>query len=85
MKRSGPDACARRPVRAKLKGAGVGKTVLTEFFVNGKRFASDRRRPFKRKLPYRRLKQKRPSTAKLRATQLDGRRITIDAKVRVCR
>ena len=85
LKRNGPGGCLRSPVRAKVKGFDLSKTVLTEFFVNGKRFASDRKRPFKRKLPYRRLKRKRASTARVRATLLDGRRATIDRRLRACR
>jgi hypothetical protein len=59
--------------------------VLAEFFVNGKRVATDRKRPFLRKLPYRRLKHKRVSTARVLATLLDGRQVTIEHNVRACR
>lgn len=85
LRRTGPERCARRPVRAKLKGADLGKLELAEFFVNGRRYASDRRRPFKRKLPFRKLRRKRVSTLRARATLLDGRRVTIDSRLRACR
>jgi N-acetylglucosamine-6-sulfatase len=85
LRRLGPGGCIRRPVRAKVKGGEVGGTVLTEFYVNGKRFASDRKRPFKRKLPYRRVKSKKVSRAMVRATLLDGRSVTIERNLRACR
>ena len=85
LKRPGPGGCMRRPLRAKVKGADLSKTTLTEFFVNGERFASDRKRPFKRKLPYRRVKGKRVSKAKVQATLIDGRSVTIERNVRACR
>ncbi|MGH2981599.1 MAG: hypothetical protein ACRDKV_06115, partial [Solirubrobacterales bacterium] len=83
--RSGPGRCLRRPLRARLKGADLRKAVLAEFFVNGRRVARDRRRPFLRKLPYKRVKRKKVSRARLRVTLLDGRRMTIDRNLRTCR
>jgi N-acetylglucosamine-6-sulfatase len=83
--RIGPRGCARRPVRAKVRNADTSPLVLAEFFVNGKKVATDRRRPFLRKLPYRRLKGKRVSKASVLATFLDGRQATIEHNVRACR
>ncbi|MEK6277714.1 MAG: sulfatase-like hydrolase/transferase [Actinomycetota bacterium] len=84
-RRSGPNGCARRPVTALVDGADRSKTVLGEFYVNGKRVKTDRRRPFKDKLPYGRLKRKRVAKLRLRATLTDGRRMTIEKRLRACR
>jgi N-acetylglucosamine-6-sulfatase len=84
-RRKGAAGCARRPVRARLKGVDRSQIVQAEFFVNGKRVAKDRKRPFQRKLAYRRLKQKRVSRARVLVTLLDGREMTIDRKLRACR
>jgi N-acetylglucosamine-6-sulfatase len=81
--RKGEKRCRLRPVRAKLRAAE--RMRAAEFFVNGKRFATDRRRPFLRKLPYRKLQRKRVSRLRVRATLLDGREMTIDRRLRACR
>jgi N-acetylglucosamine-6-sulfatase len=85
LMRKGPGGCSRRPVRSKVKGAAISKVVAVEFSANGKRFAIDRKRPFKRKAPYRRLKHKGHSKITALATLVDGRQLTIDRKVRACR
>jgi hypothetical protein len=72
-------------VKARVKGADLASVVQAEFIVNGKDFATDRRRPFLRKLPYGKLKRKRHSTVRLLVDLLDGRQITIDQHVRACR
>lgn len=84
-RRFGQGGCAERPVRAIVDGADRSKTVLAEFYVNGKRVKIDRKRPFKRKLPFRKLKRKRVSKAKVRASLKDGRRMTIERRLRACR
>jgi len=81
--RKGERRCTRRPVRAKLRAAE--RIVSVEFLINGRRVATDRKRPFLRKFPYRKLKRKRVSTATVLATLLDGREMTIDRRLRVCR
>jgi N-acetylglucosamine-6-sulfatase len=83
--RRGPRGCDLQPVRAKVRGTDRSKVVEADFYVNGKRFARDRKRPFQRKLPYRKLKRKRVSKARVLATLLDGRELTIDRNVRTCR
>ena len=80
-----PRRCARRPVRARVRGADAGKVALAEFFVKGRRAARDRKRPFVRGLPFNRLKPTRASLVRVRATLLDGRRVTIDRRLRACR
>ena len=49
------------------------------------RVGNDRKRPFQRKLPYRKLKRKRISKARVLVTLLDGRQVTIYKNVRACR
>ncbi|MDQ2939244.1 MAG: sulfatase, partial [Actinomycetota bacterium] len=63
-KRKGPHGCARRPVKARVKGTDRSGVAQVEFFVNGKHFVTDRKAPFLRKLPYRKLKRKRHSTVR---------------------
>ena len=79
------NGCARRPVRARVGGPDRSKVVSTRFFVNGRGVGKDRSRPLQRKLPYRKLKRRRVSKARVLATLLDGRRMTIDRGVRRCR
>jgi hypothetical protein len=83
--RKGERGCARAPVRASVAGADRGKVKLAEFYVNGKRVKVDRRRPFRKKLPQRRLRRKRSAKAKVRASLVDGRRMTIERRLRACR
>jgi N-acetylglucosamine-6-sulfatase len=85
QRRRGKGGCALRPVVALVDGADRSKVVLAEFYVNGNRFALDHRRPFERKLPYRKLHRKHASKVKVRATLLDGRRLTEEKRVRACR
>jgi N-acetylglucosamine-6-sulfatase len=84
-KRKGPHGCARRPVKARVKGIDRTNVAQAEFFVNGKHFATDRKRPFLRKLPYGKLQRKRHSTVRLLVDLFDGRQMTIDQHVRACR
>jgi N-acetylglucosamine-6-sulfatase len=83
--RKGPGGCAQRPVRVRVKGADRSKLVEADLYVNGKRFARDRKRPFQRKVPYRRLHRKRASKVKALAILLDGRELTIESRLRACR
>jgi N-acetylglucosamine-6-sulfatase len=83
--RKGERGCARRPVRARIKGADRSQVLQTEFYVNGKRVAKDAKRPFQRKLPYRKLTRKRVARTRTLVTLLDGRQMTIDRKLRACR
>jgi N-acetylglucosamine-6-sulfatase len=83
--RAGERGCARRPVRARVKNSDTAGIVLAEFFVNGTPVGNDRKRPFQRKLPYRKLKRKRISKARVLVTLLDGREVTIYKNVRACR
>jgi arylsulfatase A-like enzyme len=81
----GSRGCGRRPLRVRAKGADAGRVASVEFRLNGKRFARDFRRPFQRKVPYRKLKRKRVSTLRTDVTLVDGRELTIERRVRACR
>jgi N-acetylglucosamine-6-sulfatase len=75
--------CAPRGARARIKGRDaklVGKAI---FEVDGKQVGSDSSRPFKEQLG----KLKRGRKSKLRATAelTDGRRMTLEEKVKACR
>jgi N-acetylglucosamine-6-sulfatase len=83
--RHGPRGCWRRPIRARIKNSDTSNIVLTQYFLNGKAVGNDRKRPFQRKLPGRRLRNKRISKARVLVTLLDGRRVTIYKNVRACR
>jgi N-acetylglucosamine-6-sulfatase len=74
--------CAPRGARARIKGRDRKLLGKVAFEVDGKRAGTDGSRPFKEKLG----KLKRGRKSKLRATaeMSDGRRITLDKKVRGC-
>ena len=83
--RHGPRGCALRPVRARVLGADRGKATSAEFYVYGTRVAKDRKRPFRRELPFRKLQRKRIAKTRVLVDLVDGREITIDRNVRACR
>jgi hypothetical protein len=83
--RHGPRKCDLRPVRLRVKGADSSQIVESDFYLNGKRFARDHKRPFERKLPWHRLKRRHHSKAMVLVTLLDGRELTINQHVRACR
>jgi N-acetylglucosamine-6-sulfatase len=83
--RHGPRKCDLRPVRIRVKGADRPQIVESDFFLNGKRFARDFKRPFERKLPWRKLKRRHHSKAMVLVTLLDGRELTINEHLRACR
>jgi N-acetylglucosamine-6-sulfatase len=77
--------CALRPIRARLAGGSVDSVVETEFYVRGKLVGVDTTAPFRRRLPFRRFARHGKTKVRARASMLDGRRMTIDRKVRACR
>jgi hypothetical protein len=77
--------CARAPIRGWVRGDDKLSVEQVGFYVRGKRVATDKRRPFKRKLRYRKFKRRGKTDVRARATLIDGRRRTIDRKVRACR
>jgi N-acetylglucosamine-6-sulfatase len=83
--RHGRRKCDLRPVRLRVKGADGSQIVESDFYLNGKRFARDRKRPFERKLPWNRLKRRHHSKAMVLVSLLDGRELTINEHLRACR
>jgi N-acetylglucosamine-6-sulfatase len=84
-KNTGPGGCVERPLTALIVGADRSKLVLGEFYVNGDRVRRDRARPFKDRLPFRKVARKRKAKLRIRGTLKDGRRITKERRVRACR
>jgi N-acetylglucosamine-6-sulfatase len=74
--------CVPRGARAKIKGRDTETLGQVSFTVDGKNAGRDGGKPFSEKLG----KLKRGKRSKVRATaeMSDGRRITLDKKVRVC-
>jgi N-acetylglucosamine-6-sulfatase len=83
--RHGPGGCALPKVRERVKGSERGKVTYAEFYVNGKRVAKDRKRPFQRKLPFGKLQKKRVAKTRVLVDLVDGREMTIDRNLRACR
>jgi hypothetical protein len=78
-------ACKAAPVTVGPAGEDVGRVREAELFINGDRVGSDRERPFLRKVPFGRLRERTRSTVRMRLSLLDGRRLTRDIGVRACR
>ena len=74
--------CAPRPARARIKGRDTKILGDVSFTVDGKSAGSDGSKPFKEKLG--KLKRGRKSKVRATAEMTDGRRITLDKKVRAC-
>jgi hypothetical protein len=74
--------CARRGARATIKGRDANLVGNVSFTVDGRNDGSDGGAPFSEKLG--RLRSGRKSEVRATAEMVDGRRITLDEKVRVC-
>jgi hypothetical protein len=75
--------CARRPVRARLRGADVGRVRRVGFFRGRRRVARDRRRPFARTVDRRgRRGGRRRVTALVRMQ--DGTLVRLQRAYRAC-
>ncbi len=61
------------------------RVVESDFYLNGKLFARDSKRPFVRKLPFHRLKHKHRAKARALVSLADGRQMTIDRGLRAYR
>jgi arylsulfatase A-like enzyme len=77
--------CARAPIRAVVRGKDAHAVSQAEFYVGAKRVALDTSAPFRHRLPYRLFDRHGKTRVRARPTMLDGRRMTIDRKVRACR
>jgi hypothetical protein len=78
--------CARGPVRATLRGADVRLVRRAEFRVGRKRVARDRKRPFSKRIPARRLRGHRSHVYRIgaRARLKDKRLVRRSKWLRVC-
>jgi N-acetylglucosamine-6-sulfatase len=74
--------CAQKPIRADVHGADAGKIVRVRFYVAGQHVADKSAPPFTRTLPYGLFRGK--TKVRARASLQDGRRMTIDRRVRSC-
>jgi N-acetylglucosamine-6-sulfatase len=74
--------CARRGARARIKGRDAPRLGEVSFTVDGRRDGSDGGAPFSEKLGQ--LKPGKKSEVRASAEMSDGRRITLDEKVRAC-
>jgi N-acetylglucosamine-6-sulfatase len=74
--------CAPRGAKARIKGSDAKRLGNASFEVDGKDVGSDGSKPFKEKLG--KLKRGRKSKVRATAELTDGRRITLDKKVRAC-
>jgi N-acetylglucosamine-6-sulfatase len=76
--------CARAPLRVRVAGGDARDLVQARFFADGSPAGVDRSAPFKHKVPAHRLRAGRISTISVRASLLDGRRMTLDRRILVC-
>jgi len=74
--------CSPRGAKARIKGRDAKRLGKASFEVDGKDVGSDGSKPFKEKLG--KLKRGRKSKVRATAELTDGRRITLDEKVRAC-
>jgi N-acetylglucosamine-6-sulfatase len=83
---AGGRSCAKRPISAAIGDKDHRKLVAVRYAVGKKKLGEDDRRPFDRRLPFHRFKGHRAKTAvSATADLLDGRRITLESRVRACR
>jgi arylsulfatase A-like enzyme len=83
--RQGGRPCARAPIRALVRGKDAHDAERVEFYVGAKRVAVDTQAPFRHRLPGRAFARHGKTRVRARPSMLDGRRMTIDRKVRACR
>jgi N-acetylglucosamine-6-sulfatase len=74
--------CAPRPARARVTGRDAKRLGTVSFEVDGRAAGTDSGKPFKEKLG--KLKRGRGSKVRAIAEMTDGRRMTLDEKVRAC-
>jgi N-acetylglucosamine-6-sulfatase len=85
-RRSGGRSC--RPPRnfvARVRGQGASGLVLTRFAVGPKRAGKDTAGPFKREIRPRLLRSRRRPWIRVVAELIDGRVVSLQRKVRICR
>ena len=74
-----------RRVVIKVKGAGKRGVVITRFAVGSKRLGHDTSAPFEKRIRPRLLRDRRRPTIRASAELIDGRAVTFEKRVRLCR
>jgi N-acetylglucosamine-6-sulfatase len=83
--RRGPTGpCARSPIEASLQGPAADDLALVALEVAGELVRTDRRPPFGGRLPSDRFRPRGKSEVRAVATLIDGRRLTLERRLRVC-
>jgi N-acetylglucosamine-6-sulfatase len=76
--------CARRPIRAVVRGEEAGAVDEVELVVGGQPAGVDRSRPFRRVLPLRLFDRDAKTSVRATIEFIDGRRYTRDRRLRAC-
>jgi N-acetylglucosamine-6-sulfatase len=80
-----PPQCVPGDLRVFLSGPEKKEVVGADVLVGRRRVARVSRPPLTRLIPHARLRQGRPFRLRMRAETRDGRRLTMDRRVRACR
>ena len=76
--------CASRVVRARVTGSGRSHVERADFIVKRRRVVSDRRAPFARRVPLRRVRPGHGFRLRVKLSTDDGRLLTVDRRARRC-
>ena len=76
--------CARAPIVAELRGRNVGGVARATFRVGSELVGADSDRPFRRRLPRGSFDRRGRTVVRVSAAMVDGRRMTIDRRLRAC-
>jgi arylsulfatase A-like enzyme len=80
-----PRTCVRGDLRVYVTGRESAAVVQADVLVGRRRVARVSPPPLTRRIPKERLRQGRPFLLRVRAETRDGRRVTLDRRVRACR
>jgi hypothetical protein len=80
-----PTSCVRGDLRVYLSGPEKRAVVAADVLVGRRRVARVSPPPLMRRIPQERLRPGRPFRLRVRAETRDGRRVTLDRRVRACR
>ncbi len=76
--------CATRVLRARVVGSGRSHVERADFVVKHRRVVSDRRAPFARRVPLRRVRPGHAFRLRAKLSTDDGRLLTVDRRSRRC-
>ncbi len=79
-KRQNGRRCARNPIRARIAGAQADDVVEAEFRIGGLPVTDDAEPPFRQAMP----PVHGPTRVQARVSMIDGRRVTLDRRLRAC-